>query len=349
MLQLEYAVTDAEMREAKSLDLRRYLGKGSRTRTLLLLFTFFGALLTLAYFQVRTVVLPKYQPLALAGFVALVCFLYYLQIRKRERTRKATKIEITEREINFNNEASRFSMLWSGFSQCMESPNLFVLLDQPKGRFFIFPKRAFPDENAQNWFRILANQQRAPSASTADQPFLPHAVPSTGGITLDFQLGYCDCLNRMVTSWRTRGLVLLVYLTLAGTSIFTLAYPIPNAVVSPAKVLFLYALPAFTAMLAVVLPLFAFFQWRTWAKYSGMRRIVLNKEQIGFVGQDRNGSIPWTAFQCYLENRWSFFVWHPKTRQWDMFPKRAIASAVELDQCRALLQQKLRRSAWFFH
>jgi hypothetical protein len=71
-LNLEYICTEAEMREAQSLHLRRALGGGSRWLTWLVLFGILAALLTLLYFRIRTEVAPKYQPWFLAGAAALM-------------------------------------------------------------------------------------------------------------------------------------------------------------------------------------------------------------------------------------------------------------------------------------
>ena len=348
MLQLEYTCTNAELREARSLNAQQQLGKGSPARTLLVLFGILAVLLALAYFQIREMVAPRFQPLALASIVVLFFFFYFKLRRARKRSRKPAKVELTEREVTFVNDGLRISTLWSGFSECLESPNLFVLLDRTKGLLLVFPKRVFPDEKAQNWFRARANQRPGVAASTADTPFSPDAPVTTDGIVLNFQLGYRDYLNRTVTSWRMRGFVLALYLAVTGMFLYTLAHPAPDAVNSPVKVFFVFLLPVFTAMLAAMILGIGFFFWRSHIKYLVPRRMVLGNEQIEFATANDRAVIPWTTYKYYLENRWSFFVWDPRGQQWDMYPKRAFTSAAERERCRALLQQRLRPSRWFF-
>ncbi len=347
-LQLEYICTDAEMREAQSLNLRRQLGKGSRARTLLTLFGFLSVLLVALYFRIRTEVAPKYQPYFLAAVAVIFVFFFFKQRRSRKNSDKPTRVEVSHREVVFENNGARASVLWSGFSQCLESHNLFVLLDQPKGLMLIFPKRVFPDEAAQNWFRLQANQRPNAAASTADMP-TPSCPPLPGdGIALNFQLGFRDYLNRTMVSWRTKGILLLVFVVITVACLYEAAHPPPDAVNSPAKVYFVFMLPFMTVMMAVIVPGVAFMAWRMDKKYLGPRQIVLGNERIEFASVLESGHLPWTAFKYWLENRWCFLVWHPGGPKWEMLPKRAFASATERDRCRDLLRQRLRRSRWFF-
>jgi Ca2+/Na+ antiporter len=346
MLLLEYICTDAEMREAQSLNTRQQFGKGSRVRTHLVLFGMLVFVLGLAYLQMRTEIAPQYRPWFLVLIAVVFVFFFFKNRFARKRPKKSARFELSDREVTIVNDGARVSTQWSGFGECIESPNLFVLVDKTKRYLLVFPKRVFPDESAQNWFRNQASQRPNIAASTADQPVLRNAPPAADGIVLNFQLGYRDYLNRMIISWTTKGFLLAVYAFIIGNFFYMEAHPNPNAVNSPAKVIFVFALPIFTAMLAIILPIGAFFTWHSHAKYLPPRQFVLSAERIGIAEPDGTGFIPWETYKYWLENRRCFVIW--KGRHWDMFPKRAFTSQAEVEKCRAFLQQNLKRSRWFF-
>lgn len=348
MLQLEYICTDAEMREAQSLELRETLGKGSRVWTNLALFGMLALALALVYFQLRNEVSPRWRIFYLLLFPAAFVFLHFSKKRARNRPRKPVKIELSDREVMIINDGLRVSTPWTEFGKCLESPNIFILLNKTGRYLLIFPKRVFPDERAQNWFRSQASQPHNVAASTADTPFSASMPVPADGIALNFQLGYWDYFNRLITSWRTRGIALGLYMLITGICLYQGAQPDPDAVNSPAKVYFVFMLPIFTAMLVIIAPVVALISWLNEKKHLTPRQIVLSGERLDFGGPDGSGFIPWTTFKYYKENRWSFYVWNPSPRQWDMFPKRAFTSAMEIERCRALLQKKLLRSRWFY-
>jgi hypothetical protein len=346
MLQLEYICTVAEMQEAQSLSLRQELGKGSRVRTYVVLFGILAFVMGAAYFQMRTEIPPKYRP----WFLALIAVVFVFTIVRgklvRMRPKKPVKIELSDREVTVINDNARSSTLWSGFGECLESPNLFVLVDKSKRYLLVFPKRVFPDESARNWFRSQASLRPNAVASTADQPVLHSAPPATDGIVLNFQLGYRDYLSRLFISWWTRGFLLVVYSYIFGLYINSLMHPDPEAVNSPTKVMFVFMLPIFTAGMAIIMPFAALIQWRQHTKYLPPRQLVLSAERIGMAEPNGTAYAPWTAYKYWRESQSCFVIW--KGQQWDMFPKRAFTSQADIEKCRTFLQQNLKRSRWFF-
>ena len=84
-------------------------------------------------------------------------------------------------------------------------------------------------------------------------------------------------------------------------------------------------------------------------KYLVAQQIVLTNEGIEFASRDATGHLAWNTYRYYLENRWSFFVWHPRGSLWFMFPKREFPSQSDLVQFRTILQTNLKPSRWFFH
>ena len=345
-LKLEYICTDAELKEAQSLSLRQQLGGGSRWRTLLVLFVILAGVLTLLYFQFKTEIAPQYRPYFLVLVGVAFAFFFFKQRQVRKQPDLPTRLEVSEHGITILNDTTRIDVHWSGFSQCLESPNLFVLVDKPKRFLITLPKRAFPDAAAQDWFRVQANQPSAVAASTADVPFTPKQ-PATDGITLNCQLGYRDYVNRTVTSWRMRGIALAIYAFAIGMCVYQgMQPPTPERVNSPEKVMCIM-LAVLTVMMLCLIPIISFFMWRRDIKYLSPRQLVLTGEHIAFAGPDGHGILPWATFTCYLENRRSFFVWNTNGQAWDMFPKRTFTSVTDLERTRELLKQKLRPSRWF--
>lgn len=336
------------MKEAQSLQLRQQFGGGKRWRSLLALFGMLGGLLVLAYFRIRHEVAPKHQPLVLAAVAALFLFFYFQQKRSRKQPDKPTRLEVSAQGIAILNDGLRVEIRWSGFSQCLESPGLFVLVDRPKTMLIALPKRAFPDVAAQDWFRSQVNQPSNGAASTADVPWGIVSGAAANGVALNYQLGYRDYLNRMATSWRTRGIALFVLVVFIGMFVYQSLRPMPNAVNSPAKV-FAIMIAVMTPMMTAVFFVMTFVAWRSEIKYLEPRQVVLAAEHLAFAGADGQGTMPWTTYTHYLENRWSFFIWKPGARVWDMFPKRAFTSASEIDRCRELLQRHLKPSRWFYY
>ena len=349
MLQLEYTCTDAERREAQSLSLRQELGKGSRIRTHVMLIGMLALALTAVYFQFRMEVAPRFRLWYLLLFPAAFLFLFFWNRRVRKRPDKPSKFELSEREVTAINDNLRVSTEWSAFGKCLESSNLFVLVDKTKFYLLIFPKRVFPDERAQDWFRTLANQRSNAAASTADLPPVQSVPLPADGVAINFQLGYRDYLNRLLISWRIKGIALAIFLFVTGQCIYMSTQPNPEAVNSPAKVYFVFVLPFLAVMFAIIFPIVALVSWSSERKHLIPRQLVLGTERISFAGSAGTGFMPWTTYTHWLENRWCFVVWKPGSRIWDMFPKRAFASPLEIDRCRELLQQHLRKSRWFFY
>jgi hypothetical protein len=236
-------------------------------------------------------------------------------------------------------------MQWSGFRQCLESPNLFVLVDRSKTVLFMVPKRAFPDEPAQNWFRAQATQPQSVAATVRDESLVPSRFVSGSGIALTLRLKFRDYLNRNLTSWRMKGTLVGILALIAAINF--LSTPPAGAVNSALKT-FLIMVPMFLGIMVFVIVAISFLSWRGERKHLAPQQILLTDEGMEFAIQDSSGRLPWSTYKYYLENRWSFFVWHPQSSVWFMFPKREFESPSELSQFRELLGTKLERSRWFY-
>ena len=69
---------------------------------------------------------------------------------------------------------------------------------------------------------------------------------------------------------------------------------------------------------------------------------------MAFSGPDGSGTLAWSVYDRFKETRWNFILWNSRTSAWTIFPKRAFASEGDLDRCRDLLSENLRRSRWYF-
>lgn len=283
-----------------------------------------------------------------AALAVVIFFAFFIFKRMtRRKSDDLVRLEVSDRELVFNGRNGRTALLWSGFSQCLESPNLFVLLDRPKTILYAVPKRAFPNDAAQDWFRAQATQiQSEAPAAAGDETFVPGRFAAANGIAFTLQLKYRDYLSRNFTSWRMRGIFLGIFALVIGTSLYSMAHPPPDAVVPPGKV-FLIMISILSPMLVVVFFIACFISWRGERKFLKPQQIVLTSEGIEFASHDSAGRLAWNTYKYYHENRWSFFVWNPRGSLWLMFPKRVFASS-EIDRFRDWLRTNLKASRWFY-
>jgi Na+/melibiose symporter-like transporter len=340
--------TVAESKEAQSLHLRQNYGSGSKWRTRLVLLGMLVVTLGLGWLRFKYEVAPEDRGWFLKLFVvvAVVAFfvLFFFKRLSRRKRSEPVRLEISEQELIFTGSNGRTAMPWTAFSNCVESPALFVLLDKSKLISFAVPKRVFPDEKAKDWFRSLTKRLDNLISSPPGDVVMPGRF-SAKGITLTVQLGYRDYLVRMVTSWRTKGIALAILLFATGIFLFTPAPP--DAVVPPGKV-FLIMMATMIPMLTVVFLIVAFVSWRSEKKFLKSQHVALSSDGIQFADGDASGLLAWTAYKYYLENRWAFFIWNPRGSLWMMFPKRQFASPMDIEQCRDLLRTNLKASRWFY-
>jgi hypothetical protein len=303
-LQLEYTCTEAEMKEAQSLNLHRQCGGGPKWRSRFIFYAFVGVIAALVYLRFKMEIAPKDRLWFVALVVVVFIALQFFKRMTRQKADKLVRLEVSEREVVFITGAGRTVMPWSAFSQCLESPTLFALLDRPKHLLYAVPKRAFPDEAAQNWFRALANQPPSVAASSVSEAAVPGRFAAKG-ITLIVQLKYRDYLTRMLTSWRMKGIALGIFVFVIGMFFYSAAHPPPDAVNSPTKV-FLIMLATLTPMLVVVFFVVAFVSWRSEKKYLTPKQVALTSEGIEFADREGSGLLAWATYKYFLENRWSF-------------------------------------------
>ena len=299
------------------------------------------------YFRIKQEIAPQ-DRLWFAAAIVVVYSVFLLSSRvTRRKTNRLVRLEISESGVAFSVDGGRTEMEWTAFSECIESPNLFVLVDRPKVILNVVPKRAFRDEAAQNWFRGQASQSLRVAAVAAAAPdgLEPDRRVKNNGIALQLQLKFWDYLDRSVTSWRTRGIFICVFMFITGTIFFST--PPPDAVNSPLKTFFIMV-PMFAVIMVLVTFVISLASWRGERKTLLLQQIFLTNDGIEFAGRASRGRLPWSTYKYFRETRWSFFVWHPQGSLWLMFPKREFASVSDQVRFRAILQARLKPSRWFY-
>jgi hypothetical protein len=297
-----------------------------------------------AWFRFREI--PEgYRALLLASIVGGSVFYVFWKRRIRKNVPPATQLEISEQDVTILAGGTKVVLPWSAFSECLESPELFVLLDRPKTTLFVVPKRAFPSPSGQEWFREQAANAPRLVASESTEPPVPAFSGSADRVSLTVHPRFRDYLACTVVSWRTRGVCLFVGALLVGVSLYTAANPPPNAVNSATKVFVLFEVPFFLICVTMIVMISSISSWRLHAKRTGPQEIALSEKSVTFSGTDGSGVLPWTTFEHYQETPWHFIFW--RGSQWMMLPKRAFASWDDLNRCRDLLDHRLTHSRWF--
>jgi len=345
VLHLEYACTNAEQDQARTLALRKQVGGGSKWRTrVVLLLVLVGTLLAL-WFETRAIPVG-YRALIIAAIVVGSCVFTYCKRKLRRSAPGSTKLDISEKGLAILGPAARVAMPWSAFSQCLESSDLFVLLDQPKEMLVVIPKRTFPSEEWQIWFREQASNAPSLPAPPWNEPAVLTPSTSADRITFTIRYGFWDSFDQTIASWFTWGACLFV----AGLFI---AIPLHSAANAPAQannsdplVFSIFMFAVFLVFITTIILVFSVRGWLSHARYSGSQEITLSEESIDFAGPAGSGTVPWTRFKHYKETFWSFIIWRGSV--WMMFPKRAFESWDDVSSCRELLGRHLQKSRWFF-
>lgn len=343
-LQLEYICTEAELKEAQSLNTHRQFGGGPRWRSLLVILAVTLVCFALMVVRLMTEIPPKDRIWFVAAVVVIFFVFFYLKrktIRKRDRP---VRVEVSEREIVFIGGNSRSAMPWSAFSQYMESPRLFVLLDKSRRHLFAIPKRAFPDEKSEAWFRTWTKDLEDPGTSAPAEAVMPDRIAGNG-IAITVHLKFRDYLVRTFTSWRSKGFGLGFGALCIGMCLFT-PKP-PHAVFSRGQMM-LITVATLVPILVVGFFGATLIAWLSEKKVLGPRHLVVGSEGIQFAERSGSGTLAWSTYKYYLENRWAFFLWNPQAPSWIMLPKRDFASAADMEQVRDLLRTNLKASRWFY-
>ncbi len=344
VLRLEYACTEAEKSQAQNLSVRQKLGGGSKLRTWLVLLLLLNGLLLNAWFRFPNLAQAYRALLIVALFVGAYVFVVCKRIWRETASVPITQ-EISEAGVASFGAAATVRLPWSAFSQCLESNELFVLMDRTKTTLIVVPKRVFPSEDSQTWFREQSMHIKDAAPTLRDSTGLPVSA-STDVIRLTVQLGLRDYFDRTLASWRTWGFCLFIAGLELGAFFYAAVNSPPNPVNSNTKVFLLFGLPFFLASMVMIIVMFSVYGWRINAKHFDPEQIALSDSTVEFAGRAGSGNLPWSHFAHYKETFGSFIIWRGSL--WMIFPKRAFASQDDVSRCREFLDRNLRRSAWFF-
>jgi hypothetical protein len=338
-LRLEYACTRAELDEAQALYASEMVGSGSKWLGRTLVYGFlFSASLALWFGNPEAPTVTR--ALGAGGFFAFAVALVAFHKKFRKFVPRKSVMEISERDLTASVPGSRVVMPWSAFGKCLESPDLFVLVDRPGRTLLVFPKRAFPDDGSLAWFR-----ERIGAAPAADEPAVPEPIVFPGGVTILQRLTFRDHFAVTVTSLRT-----LAMCSVVGILLFIVAHSLKNhrpeyADATRAAALYGFTLLLFLVVSALVVMAFAAWSWRSYAKAPGPQTISFADEALAISGPDGSATLPWATYEHCLESRWHFILW--RGEQWLLLPKREFASDDELSRFRGLLASHLKPAPWF--
>lgn len=346
VLKLDFVCTKSEVSEARALSIRKQLGGGSKWRTWLVLGVVLIAVTGALFFQIYQLVAEAYRSYVFgATLVAIVGFVVWKQRTNGRKPSLSNTLEITEDGLDIAVANTQVSFAWSGFSDFVESPALFVLFDKLKTTILVIPKRVFPSESWQTWFRNLANNR--PVLPASDAP--PNARPATpGAIALKFRLGFRDYLDRALASCFTGSMVLAVAGCTLGLTIYCGAHPPPHAVYSATQVYFYFVVPFTLVMIVMIVLITTIAPWRSHAKHLVPQKVALAEDTISITDAGTEGVLPWSTFKYFKENSRGFIIWRSWRSAWVMLPKRAFYSERSVEECRALLMKRLHYSRWFF-
>jgi len=301
--------------------------------------------------QVARSLPPAYRPFAWLGVIVLFAVFHFRNqqaLKKRTTDPKPTRVDLSENEITFVDGGAKTVKPWSAFNECLESKNLFLLLDQNKTLVLIFPKRVFPDENWQAWFRVRSSRFGQVMMTPRIENLDPSTLTVPAGIRITVLLRFRDHLDATLASWRPRIIIGIVAGLVISSTLYGAIQASPTAVNSPGKVL-LFELPFLLAMAAMVMVLLTIYRWYAHAKFSEPEEIIFSDEAITFAGTAAAGVLPWTtAYTSYKETGRNFILWRQGTGAWLLLPKRQFQSDGDRQRIRELLAQRLKASRWFF-
>jgi hypothetical protein len=348
-LHLKFACTEAEKKQAGSLLLQSQVGGGSKVlTTILLLLVLVGMLLAL-YFRVQREVSAPYRPYVYAAAFRVFLFAWtWIRRRSRSSVPTGTSVDVSDDGLSVRGTDADVRMPWSAFSRLLESPDLFALVDRPKTTLLVIPRRAFPDESWQEWFRTLAtNRLSLADWPPAETPALPSST-SGDSVHLRVELRFRDDLDRTLASSLTWAFVIGFTALMIGAALFAVANPPPNAVFTGPQIFVIFVLPSLLVMAAFLILVISVHSWWTYSRTAVPQELSLPPDSIGFSGPDGDGTRPWSLYNRFKETRRSFVLWNARTSAWAQLPKRAFRSEDDVQRCRDLLSRHLQPSRWFF-
>jgi hypothetical protein len=344
VLRLQYTCTKAERDEAQTLVTREQLGGGSKWLAKILLYLMLIGLLLEGYFKFDD--MPKLRRLEILGAIILGSTVFViLKNRLQKEATDQIKIEVSIKNFTILDKASKAAIAWSSISNCYESSGLFVLLHKSNSLSYIVPKRAFPSEDWQAWFRALANHKPEPDQTSTIESVIAADSKSTNIVIIRFKLGLRDYFDRCITSWLTWTIALAMEVLVLAALLSASANPAPNGPARPALdasfLLFPLVMP-----IVLMIALFTIQPWLSQRKHSTSQEVALSEDGIFFNGGDGSGNLAWSTFTNFKETQNCFILARRWTRVWFLLPKGSFATREDVQRCRWLLEGHLRRSKW---
>ncbi|WP_165235176.1 YcxB family protein [Aquisphaera insulae] len=347
-IRLSFVYTDEDRRAASSLVLRHQVGGGSKVATTVILLLTLVGILVVLYLRIRREVSAAYRPLVFLAAFGLGGLAWMLGRRARRLPPKEMNLEVSEDGLTVGGETGEGTASWGVFGKLMESDDLFVLANRAGTSLLAIPKRAFPDDESQQWFRSLAMDR----LDLAEPPMTEVSTwgmsTEAGRVNLRIDLAFRDYLDLTIASWSTRIIVGGLTGLMAGTLLHAASRPAPNAVHSGATILLVFGLPflLFLAVFGVMLA--AVHNWLTRSRGVEPQELSLSAESIDVRGAGGGGQFSWSVFDRFKETPRSFILWKRGASDWMILPKRAFATEADKSTCREILAGNLQESPWYF-
>lgn len=277
------------------------------------------------------------------AFVVLVMVLQKLM--KRKTADAPLELEINEDGIRLAAGESSTTFSAASIEKLIESETLFAL--RCKALLIFLPKRVFASDAERDGFRTLAaawsESRQEPDVQDRDS-----AEDPTDAVSVEFRLRFRDYVDRTLASWSSRALSGLFLLITLGTFVYGALQPVPGAVVSPAEILMYFMPPVLIIQTLFLLFVHCVHSWFNERPHRCDMRVAVSDRGVEHATDSDRSMTAWSVPTRFKESPRSFYVWWPGTRVWLMLPKRAFASAAEIQQCRALLATHAEESTWFW-
>ncbi|MCX5662222.1 MAG: YcxB family protein [Planctomycetota bacterium] len=350
-IKLAFACTPDEVVEAQTLGIRQELGNGSTVVTRIKLFGLLALVLWIAWKGM----LSRMTPIEQAGICALMivafCFFHLQQRRMRAAMGSMTfSLELTGRGIRVRDDEASAEWQWGGFSQRIESDNLFVFQGRTRETMVIIPKRALPSDAVAAWLRqVKVGEVERHAAPAATDSASVGTEPESGEATqtIRYHLGCRSCVDRVCASYPTRFAMLLPIVLMSYVTITSWAPPGPEDEASNLEVILVFVLPM---TLVLELVLVAVFTGNAWLSHRVNRvDVTVRFGESGLSAKTVDGELrlPRSGYTRYKESPWHFFVWDHRSGIWQQIPKSAFATREAMEEFRGLLVKHLERSPWF--
>jgi hypothetical protein len=286
--------------------------------------------------------------------VAVLC---YVMNRATMSGRKPEPVilEFTGKGMTFLSGTGREEVDWTAFGRHIEINDLFLLEMTEARQWIMLPKRAFSGAGELERFRVwLLLRSTAPALTETPAQWgstgLSRPRSTSRVIQGEFCYRFPDYLDRVLASWFTRAIMLLIM----GTAVYSYIEIHREGGFDPSySILTRIAVTAVpTSVLMLFTPLvFAAKEWFADTHRHDLQNLQITEQ--GMIARSFAGTAErtWSIFSRYKETRRSFLIWGKVAGKaqsdYVLIPKRALGRAEDVEWFRSLLSARLQASSWY--